>query len=141
MPTPTTAAGQGGEICLRFGIHKGKRVRDLPQGYLYWLANDARQLPPQLLLAAQVELSRRLLVRRAEADAIAARLLPLPRAEPQTVHGVELSAEESALFLEAVRSGRLPVLPPWLPCSSKLAEAWELHRLHQDDGFPFGALA
>lgn len=131
MPTLRVAPDKRGASVMPWGRYRGRTVAQLPWYYLRWLCEEARDASPRLRLDANLELARRLAQRRAER----ARLWPLPTAEPRTVCGIELDAVESALFVRAVRSGSLPdPLPPWLPCSSRLAEAWEL----QLAASPFG---
>jgi uncharacterized protein (DUF3820 family) len=106
---------------MPFGRHKGRPIRDIPVGYVRWLAEWAR-VKPWLQLAASCELTRRLLERRAERAA----LWPLPTAQPRVVCGIELDAHEAHVFGEAERQGHL-IEPGWLPNGSRLREAWNAH--------------
>jgi hypothetical protein len=47
------------EVCMPWGKHKGTRLRDVPPGYLAWVAEEGRSVEPYLRAAVLEELARR----------------------------------------------------------------------------------
>ncbi len=111
-------------MILTFGKHKGRRLGEVPSGYLEWAVGKP-DMWAWFRTACAEELSRRRrAVEKTRRELEEATAEDMPKAPPQVVCGILLDNEfESGEFERAKALGVL-IMTPDMPVSSPLPEAW-----------------